>query len=161
MTDQTPSVKPASRSKWWKALLVASLALNLLIGGAVATRFFIKGPADRMVGANYTQLIPRSFFSEMPRDRRRVLLDILKNYRNDFRDGRKSSDEVAAKFADVIADEPYDIANVKTVVAEFVGQNNKLASRGGDAVLDILAALTPEERQILAKVIRSRPAKKK
>lgn len=161
MTDLTPSVKPTSRSKWWKALLIASLALNLLIGGAVATRFFVRGPADRIMGASYTQLIPRRFFAEMPRDRRRVLLDILKNYRDDFRDGREASAEVAAKLADVISAEPYDVANMKTVVAEFVGQNNNLASRGGDAVMDILAALTPEERQILAKVIRDRPAKKK
>jgi uncharacterized membrane protein len=161
MTDQTPSVKPASRSKWWKALLVASLALNLLIGGAVATRLFVKGPADRIMGASYTQLIPRSFFAEMPRERRRVLLDILKNYRDDFRNGRQASEQVAAKLADVIAAEPYDVAKVKQVVGEFVGQNNTLVLRGGDAVMDILTALTPEERQLLAKVIRDRPTRKK
>ncbi len=161
MTSVSPNTKPASRAKWWKALLIGSLALNLLVGGAVVTRFFTHGGADRMVGASYTQLIPRKFFAEMPRDRRKVLLDILKNYRDDFRNDRNASEQVAMKLADAIVIEPYDVGKAKLVVNEFADQNGKLASRGGAAVLDILAILTPEERQLLAQVIRERSAKKK
>jgi uncharacterized membrane protein len=161
MTDQNTDMKPTSRSKWWKALLVVSLALNLLIGGAVVTRMVTQGGPDRMMGASYTQLIPRRFFAEMPRDRRRVLLDILKNYRDDFRNDRDASAQVAMKLADAIVGEPYDVEKAKLVVNEFAEQNGKLASRGGAAVLDILAVLTPDERQSLAKVIRERSARKK
>jgi hypothetical protein len=158
MSDTTQVPK---RSKWWQALLIGSLALNLLVGGAVVTRMVTHGGPDRLMGASYTQLIPRRFFAEMPRERRRVLLDILKKYRDDFRGDREASGQVAVKLAEAIVIEPYDIEKVKLVVNEFTSQNGKLAARGGDAALDILSVLTPEERQLLASTIRDRASKKK
>ncbi len=149
------------RSKWWQALLIGSLALNLLIGGAVVTRMFVHGGPDRLMGVSYAQLIPRRFFVEMPRDRRKVLLDILKKYRDDFRSDRDASEQSAVKLADAIVAVPYDIEKVKAVVNEFASQNGKLAARGGDAALDILAVLTPQERQLLAAAIRDRANRKK
>jgi uncharacterized membrane protein len=161
MSDDSTISMPKKGLRWWKALLVASLALNLLIGGAVATRLMIKDRPDRITGANYTQLIPRSFFAEMPRERRRELLDILKKYRDEFRTGREASKQIAVKLADAIDVEPYDIEKAKLVVKEFADQNGKLVSRGGDAVIDVLAVLTPEERKSLANVIRERPMNRK
>jgi uncharacterized membrane protein len=161
MTVDSVAAVSKPPSKWWKALLIGSLALNLLIGGAVVTRFVTHGGPDRFVGASYTQLIPRRFIVELPRDRKRVLLDILKNYRDDFRNDRDVSAQVAIKLADAIVGEPYDVEKAKLVVNEFAEQNGKLVSRGGAAVLDILAVLTPDERQSLAKVIRERSTKKK
>ena len=158
MSDATQVPK---RSKWWQALLIGSLALNLLIGGAVVTRMVTHSGPDRMMGVSYTQLIPRRFFAEMPRERRRLLLDILKKYRDDFRGDREASEQVAVKLADAIVIEPYDVEKVKLVINEFASQNGKLASRGGDAALDILAVLTSEERQSLAAAIRDRSNKKK
>ena len=149
------------RSKWWQALLIGSLALNLLIGGAVVTRMFVHGGPDRLMGVSYAQLIPRRFFVEMPRERRKVLLDILKKYRDDFRSDRDASEQSAVKLADAIVAVPYDIEKVKAVVNEFASQNGKLAARGGDAALDILAVLTPQERQLLAAAIRDRANRKK
>jgi Heavy-metal resistance len=158
MSDTTQIPK---RSKWWQALLIGSLALNLLVGGAVVTRMVTHGGPDRLMGVSYTQLIPRRFFAEMPRERRRVLLDILKKYRDDFRGDRDASGQVAVKLAEAIVIEPYDVEKVKLVVNEFTSQNGKLAARGGDAALDILSVLTPEERQLLASTIRDRASKKK
>ena len=158
MSDTTQIPK---RSKWWQALLIGSLALNLLVGGAVVTRMVTHGGPDRLMGVSYTQLIPRRFFAEMPRERRKVLLDILKKYRDDFRGDRDASGQVAVKLAEAIVIEPYDIEKVKLVVNEFTSQNGRLAARGGDAALDILSVLTPEERQLLASAIRDRASKKK
>ena len=158
MSDTTQIPK---RSKWWQALLIGSLALNLLVGGAVVTRMVTHGGPDRLMGVSYTQLIPRRFFAEMPRERRKVLLDILKKYRDDFRGDRDASGQDAVKLAEAIVIEPYDIEKVKLVVNEFTNQNGKLAARGGDAALDILSVLTPEERQLLASAIRDRASKKK
>ena len=166
MTDENLQIgsAPENRPRWLVPLLVVSLAANLLIGAAVATRHFymggLHGP-DRMAGASYTQLIPRRFFAEVPRDRKRVFLDILKNYRDEFRNEREASNQVAAKLSDVIDSPTYDPEKARQVVNEFANQNAKLAQRGGAAVLDILAVLTPEERQLLAKVVRERPMRKK
>jgi uncharacterized membrane protein len=150
---------PGQGSRWWPALLIASLALNLLIGGAIATRFLTHGGPQRFIGASYTQLIPRSFFAEMPSDRRRVLLDILRQYRKDFRADREGTESVAAKLADALVSEPYDVEKVKLVVSEFASQSGKLAARGGDAALDIIALLSPEERKVLADSIRDRASR--
>jgi Spy/CpxP family protein refolding chaperone len=158
MSD-TPAI--SKRSKWWQVLLIASLALNLLIGGAVATRWATHGGPDRMMGASYIQLIPRRFFADMPRERRKVLLDIMRKYRDDFRGDREASEQAAVKLADAIVAEPYDVEKVKLVVGDFSSQNGKLAARGGDAALEILSVLTPEERQSLAAAIRDRASKKK
>ena len=152
---------PGQGSRWWSALLIASLALNLLIGAAIATRFFTHGGPQRFIGAGYTQLIPRGFFAEMPRDRRKILLDILRQYRKDFRAEREGTESVAAKLADVLVSEPYDVEKVKLVVGEFATQSGKLAARGGDAALDIIGRLTPEERKILAEAIRDRANRSK
>ncbi|MEQ1521071.1 MAG: periplasmic heavy metal sensor [Aestuariivirga sp.] len=165
MSDDGTTAKsrywPAQGSRWWSALLIASLALNLFIVGAIATRFFTHGGPQRFVGASYTQLIPRGFFAEMPRDRRKVLLDILKQYRKDFHAEREGTEAVAAKLADALVSEPYDVEKVKLVVSEFSGQTGKLAARGGDAALDIIGRLSPDERKILAEAIRDRANRNK
>ena len=165
MSDDATTAKsrywPAQGSRWWSALLIASLALNLFIGAAIATRFYTHGGPQRFIGASYTQLIPRGFFAEMPRDRRRVLLDILRQYRKDFHAEREGTEAVAAKLADALVTEPYDVEKVKLVVSEFAGQSGKLAARGGDAALDIIGRLSPDERKILAEAIRDRASRSK
>jgi uncharacterized membrane protein len=147
---------PSQGSRWWWALLIASLAINLLIGGAVVTRILRHDGPERFVGASYAQLIPRRFLAEIPRERRRVLLDILKRYRNDFHDDRDASEAVAAKLADALATEPYDVEKVKLVINEFAGMTGKLAARGGDAALDIITLLSADERRLLAEAIKDR-----
>lgn len=165
MSDDATTTKsrywPAQGSRWWTALLIASLALNLFIGAAIVTRYFTHGGPQRFIGASYTQLIPRGFFAEMPSDRRKVLLDILKQYRKDFRADREGTESVAAKLADALVNEPYDVEKVKLVVSEFAGQSGKLAARGGNAALDIIALLSPDERRILADAIRDRASRSK
>jgi uncharacterized membrane protein len=147
------TVTPAP-GRWWQALLIASLAINLLIGGAVATRFVMHSPPERLVSTRYAQPIPKRVLAEIPRDRRRVMLDILKKYRDGLRSDREASEQVASKLADAITIEAYDVEKVQQVVSEFAGQNGKLAARGGDAAMEILALLSPEERQMLAAAIR-------
>jgi uncharacterized membrane protein len=165
MSDDGTTTKsrywPSQGSRWWTALLIASLALNLFIGGAIATRFLTRDGPQRFIGASYAQLIPRRFFAEIPSERRRVLLDILKQYRKDFRADREASEMVAAKLADVLVVEPYDVEKVKLVVNEFSGQTGKLAARGGNAALDIIALLSADERKILAEAIRERASRDK
>jgi uncharacterized membrane protein len=160
-TTTKPRYWPSQGSRWWTALLIASLALNFFIGGAIITRFLTHGGPQRFIGASYTQLIPRGFFAEMPSDRRRILLDILLQYRKDFRADREGTETVAAKLADALVSEPYDVEKVKLVVSEFAGQSGKLAARGGDAALDIIALLSSDERKILADAIRDRASRNK
>jgi uncharacterized membrane protein len=142
-------------------LLIASLAINLFVAGAVATRVLWHQRPERFIGASYAQLVPRRFFAEIPSERRRVLLDVLKQYRKDFQSDREGTEAAASKLADALQTEPYDVEKVKLVVNEFAGETGKLANRGGNAALDIIALLSPAERKILADAIRERASRGK
>jgi uncharacterized membrane protein len=152
---------PQLRSRWWSALLIASLMLNLLVGGIVIGNFATNGPPDRLMGASYVQLIPRRFFQELPRERRRELMEIVRNNRADLRELRKASEDSALKLADALEKDAYTEADALAVISTFSTGSESLAAKGGAVVLDIIRKLTPEERKQLATSIRERGARKK
>ena len=155
--DLTPSTpQPAAPSRWWGVLLVGSLALNLLVGGAVATRFIMGPPHERFTGASYTQLVPRRFLSDLDQERRRVLLDVLKQYRKDFSEGRKSAKLQSAKLADALEAEPYDVTKVEEAVKAYADGGTAMVAHGATAALDFISRLSPEERRMMAERLRQR-----
>jgi Spy/CpxP family protein refolding chaperone len=130
----------------------------VLIGTAATTRFFVKERIERVTGAGYIQLVPRKFLADLPRERRRELLAVFGEFRDEFRDGRKASRETAAKLADVLEAEPYDAAAVKAVADEFSQSGRGLIDHGVEAAVQFVGKLTPEERRQLALRIRERAA---
>jgi uncharacterized membrane protein len=154
MTDTTAT--PGRSWNWLKIALVASLALNVLIGAAVATRYYRGGGAERFPPGGYVQLIPRKFLGELPRERRREVMQIVNRYRKELRTEREETKALTLKLADAIGSDTYSPEQAKTAVLDFTGQGSKLVSRGGDAALEILGMLTPEERKELADAIRQR-----
>jgi Spy/CpxP family protein refolding chaperone len=151
-----PSWLPSLRSPWWTALLVASLALNLLVIAAVSTHMLRREHGDRFHGASYSQLVPRRFLSDLPRDRRKELILIFRDYRDEFRSGRDQSREIAARLADALAAEPYDAAKVSAVTAEFGKAGAGLIDQGTELANTFFSRLTPEERKMLAQRIREK-----
>lgn len=147
---------PRLRSRWWTVLLGLSLMLNLLIGGMIIGRFAAYGPAERLVGASYVQLIPRRFFHDLPRERRRELMAIVHENRPDLRALRQANEATSLKLADALSDAAFSEAAVAQVIGEFSTGSESLAARGGSVVLDIVRRLTPEERLLLAQAIRDR-----
>jgi uncharacterized membrane protein len=157
----TGDVQPAApkrrwRISWWSILLVVSLALNLLVGGAVAARFFFHPPIERLTGASYLQLVPRRFFIDMDRQRRDELLSLLRSYRDRFREGQKRTRDVAGSLADALDASPYDEAKVRTIVETFATNGSELLNLSTEAAMDFISRLTPEERARLAQRIRER-----
>jgi uncharacterized membrane protein len=149
---------PPLQSRWWGALLVASLMLNLLVGGVALGRYYTYGRPDRLMGASYVQLIPRQFFHDLSWERRKELMQIVHGNRADLRELRKASEESAGKLADVLEKEAYTEAEAMAVITSFSTGSESLAAKGGEVVLDILRKLTPAERKLLASSIRAREA---
>jgi uncharacterized membrane protein len=152
-TTQTP---PAGRIGWMKALLIASLALNLLFIGGAAARMYLHGPAERITGISQMQLVPRRFFGELDRGRRLELLAVFKGFRDQFRDGRKATRDQTVNLAAALEATPYDANAVKTVVESFSRSSSELVGKGGEAALAFIGKLSAEERLLLAKHIRMR-----
>jgi uncharacterized membrane protein len=155
---------PELKSPWWAALLIASLGINLLVAAAVVTHFVRDGGgrAEGMGGRpSYAQLIPRKFFADLPRERRRELLDVLKKYRGDFRTGREEARANALKLADALDAEPFDATRANQAAAAFAASGNAMAQRGSDLAVEFIGMLTSEERKQLAQRIRDRSKPRK
>lgn len=155
-TTPTPTPTVTAMPRVWKTLLVASLALNLLIGGAVATRVVTHGPPERFMGASYAQLVPRRFLADLDKERRGELLKMLRTYRPDFHNGKMAARLASVKLADALLTDPYDVAAVTAAIDEYAAAGHTLVGRGGDAAKEFIARLTPEERRKMAARLRQR-----
>jgi uncharacterized membrane protein len=149
---------PELRSPWWSGLLVVSLMANLLVGGVVIGSKMRRGGGPFATMENRAQLLPRNFFAELPRERRRALMSVFEAKRNQLMRERVAADAVTLKFADALGEQNASAEKLKSVVDEFTLGTASIAKQGNEIVLDVVAKLTPEERTILAKIIRERAA---
>ncbi len=157
MTGAAPVEQPAGRRwSWWQVLLVVSLALNLLVAAAAATRFFYHPRSERMIGMSYLHLVPRKFFADLERPRREELVAHVKEHRDRFREGQRKSKAMAESLADALDAEPYDEARLRAALDQFSANGVDQIGLGARAAQDFIQHLTPEERILLAKRIRER-----
>ena len=149
---------PELRSPWWAALLVVSLMGNLLVGGAAVGAKLHGRPMQQLLMANRPQLLPRNFFFDLPRERRRELMDIVRKNKDQLAENRTAADQSSLKLADALEQTNFDLSKAKSIVEEFTLGNNSFAARGNDIIMEIISKLTPEERKKLAEAIRVRSA---
>ena len=148
-TDVTTPQAPARRFNWLKALLIASLALNLLVIGGGIARWYVGFGPDRYARLTQTQLIPRFFFRDLDRARRLELFAV-------FKDERQAVKAQAIALADALEAEPYDPARAKAAVDGFTAKSEAMFATGTDAALTLIDKLTPDERKLMAKHLRAR-----
>jgi hypothetical protein len=143
-------------SRWWMAVLVLSLALNLVIAGAVAARFFMPERFERFTGSSYSPLVPRKFLADLPSDRRKELGDLLRRNRGEFRASFAEMRKAASRLADALEHEPYDEAAAFAAVDNHAEVVKAMIDRGAGVTRDVVAKLTADERKLLARRIRER-----
>jgi uncharacterized membrane protein len=157
-TESQPAPYVPKRSRWWSLLLGLSLAVNLAFGGVLIGHRVFGGPQGR--GA-YMQLLPREFFGSLPHERRRELMDMMKQDLNGLRELRGQADVASLRIADALEKQPFDPALVQQAVSEFATGSQSLAARAPVIVANIVRKLTSDERLKLAKSIRDREQKRK
>ena len=150
---------PTLRSKWWVVLLVLSLMLNLTVAGALFGRAFHGKQFGGQGKDNFVQLIPRTFFETLPDARRKELLQILRDNRDEFKAMRDASAAAALELATALENPTYDATAVKTIIDKFATGRESLAGKGGAVVENIISKLTPAERALLAAAIKDRAAR--
>ena len=157
----TPETKPDAPEtprrgrRWYKIVLITSLALNLLVVGAIAARFAF-GPHTRHFSPSFGWSEGRSFYKKLPRDRQRVVMDQIKEHREEFRTMRETvraaRADAAARLSDTASSDG-DIAQALSALGESeAGAVKRIRQIMGD----ISVSLTVSERQALAKQILSR-----
>ena len=149
---------PTLKSKWWTALLVVSLMANLLIAGAIGGRFARGHEFGQPKGSNFVQLIPRKFLDDLDGPRRRELMTMLRDNRDEFKQMRVSANAAALELAAALENPNYDSAAVQSVIEKFSTGRESLAAKGSAVVIEIIAKLSAEERKNLAAAIRDRSA---
>lgn len=157
MSDTAPAPEtPARRTNWLVVALVASLAVNLLVAGAAAARWYVGAGPERYARLTQSQLIPRNFFRDLDRSRRMELLGVLKAQDRQVRDGRRAVKAQVIELAAALETEPYDPARVKSAVEGFTARSEALFITGSEAAMAVIDQLTPEERKLMAMHLRNR-----
>lgn len=150
---------PQLRSRWWTLLLIVSLMANFLVIGLAVGFGLDRGRPDRIMGASYIQLIPRDFLRELPRERRRELMDLVHDRLRQLRDLRANSQASPLKLAEALEKPEATEADIRAAVDAFTTGSGSLAAGGGQVVMEIVGRLSPEERRLLAASIRERAAR--
>lgn len=160
LVTPTPKYRfiPELRSRWWTGLLVISLMANLLVGGVILGSKIKRGPGPFAFLENRAQLLPRNFFAELPRERRRELMGVFEAKRDQVLKVRMAADAVTLKYADILDQQDFESAKLKSVVDEFTQGSASVASQANSLIMDVVSKLTLEERGKLAELIRDRAA---
>src|SRR6056297_1168972 len=93
MADMVDTAKPRT-PLWLRLTLLGSLALNLLVIGAVAGAFVFGGPEHRAL-RDRGDPVPVFIRALDPTDRRALRQDLLENLRDRARDGRGATRSAA------------------------------------------------------------------
>jgi uncharacterized membrane protein len=153
-----PQAEKARGSRGLKYALIASLALNLLIVGAVAGTMFygFKHPAPRFGQGAREDFGLYGLTHRLPEDRRKELRKQLRQDRKDF---RPLVDEIATarrEAADKLAAEPFDKAALEAAIANVASKEQALRQAAVNVFLGHAERLTPDERKTLAEWWRKR-----
>jgi uncharacterized membrane protein len=160
MSNTAPAT--ARKSTWWTALLVASLMANLLFAGwVIGNRYWARQASERMAGVTMVQVVPRGFFTQLPRERRRELLRDVREEMGNLRQHRSGTSPEILKLADILEQESFSADNASTAIDTFSTGPDSLAVRGSKVLKDLIGKLTPEERKQLAAAMRTRAEREK
>jgi uncharacterized membrane protein len=132
-----------------KLLLIVSLALNLLVIGALAGAFLMGPRRGHWHGGRSEDFGLLGFARTLPADRRS---EIRKSVQRDraalkplWREMRKARENAAA----VIVAEPYDKDKVKAAFDAIGAAESRLREAGVAILLNTAEQLTPDERRAL------------
>ncbi len=144
-TDVKPEVPPRS-SRWLFPALIASLALNLLFVGWVASGAWHKHHYRSAGGPDFGLM---GFTRQLSDDRRKVVREQIKAARDSVRPLRQairtSWDEANA----LLTAEPFDKEKFKAAMGRVADAENQFRAAVTNTLADTAATLTADERKLL------------
>ncbi|MEC9368120.1 MAG: periplasmic heavy metal sensor [Pseudomonadota bacterium] len=153
MTEAT--AKPARR--WvWPALIV-SLALNLAVIGLAAGMFW-KHPHGGPRGMKHERVAGgmEAFVDEMPAGRRDAARARIKQYRDETAVLSEKVQELRKQIREELVAENYDEAKLRATLELMRAARAELGRSMGEAALDLVRDLTPEQRKKFLEIMKSR-----
>lgn len=149
--DVTGAVAPPSspKERRLKLALIASLAVNFLVIGAVASAMFFAPHGPRHGGGRGEDYGLMAFTRVLSHDRRAPIRKTIKEQREVFKAMREDIDAARRQAAEVLVAEPFSREKMKEALGKVNDADLKLKTAAQDMLLKISETLTPEERQAL------------
>lgn len=152
------------KRNWMKIALTVSLALNLLIVGAVATTIY---NAKRHYG-DLARVSPlgrpaamhraaRHLMWKLPRERRRELAELARKNRAALLPDMERLAKARLALANLIARGTVDQAEYQAALDAVSKAENDIHVQAGTLTRKFIDALTPEERRLYAEILKSGP----
>ena len=141
--------------RWMKIVLILSLMLNVLVIGAVGARAWMihrhghDGAAMHALGVH-------SFLRKLPRERRKELRQKFGKMRGELRRHRATLIAPMKTMADALAAPELDKAKLEGALRTLRETHESRATARERYLLDLVASLSAEERQMLGRKIAKR-----
>lgn len=170
MTETTQTSAPKRKSpRWVKVFLVISLAFNLLIIGAVASKVF--RPHHRFGGGykmHHTKPGPsarpgalikagRHMMRKMSPERRHEMFQTLNKHRANMQEQMKTLAATRLAFAQHLTNRPDDQAEFEKTYIAVKTAEDALRDKFSEMTNDFIKNLTPAERKLYAKILQDPP----
>lgn len=135
----------SSTPRWFKFVLIISLALNLGIAG-ILVGTALRAPETRRSHVESPEGVAM-LARAMPHAHQRELRETLRTQRDDLRPDRQELQNLRQRFVAALRAEPFDIDAVSET---FTAQRlvlDQLTASGHAAVIEQIEKMTPEERE--------------
>ncbi|MGD9979844.1 MAG: periplasmic heavy metal sensor [Hyphomonadaceae bacterium] len=144
----------------WRTLLFLSLALNLLIVGAIAGAAGAGVRLERSRGAVVERMPgPRAFLRALPPETRALMRQELAASWGASREARQAAIQARREAFAAVAAEPYDAARVRAAFERLRAADQAAIAVFHDNVADAFGTLNPEQRrEALDALRRAAPA---
>ncbi len=146
----------SASAKRWAIALLASLAVNLFLGGMLVGRWIERPKAGASVQGERGGL-------SLPRLRRHLdppaqatLDEVVAKHRPEIRDRRRKAGRARRRAMAALVAEPFDQAQARAALDEFGDKSLAMQQGAHEAMLELAASLTPAERQRLREAMASR-----
>lgn len=147
----------------WRTLLFLSVALNLLVIGAVAGAWGAGVRLQREVGEAVVARMPgpRAFLQALPPETREIMRAELADSWAESRELRRSALQARRDAFTAAATEPYDTERVRAAFARLREADQRAIGVFHDNVVEAFARLTPEQRrEAMQALARAAPARR-
>lgn len=147
----------------WRTLLFLSVALNLLIIGAVAGAWGAGVRVQREIGDAVVARMPgpRAFLSALPPETREIMRRELADSWTESRELRRAALQARRDAFAAASTEPYDIERVRPAFARLREADQRAIAVFHDNVVEAFARLTPEQRrEAMEALARAAPARR-
>lgn len=148
MSD-TPAPAPVTTRlpRWAKFALIASIALNVLVFGAVAGAFMRGGPDGPAArGSNIL-----GYIATMPQEKRQKLFATTRDLRSQIRPLRQAAREAARERVAALVAEPFDKQRYLAAQTKQIEAESRLRLMLRDLVAEAAATMSQDERRAFAR----------